>query len=365
MTDNAFFQLLKEVKTICETNGIEYFLGGKILYFSMFPEKEIPENFTSIEVLMDGKNARKFLKACENLPKNRVLESPLRNKKFRNLDMYYINKESTYINFKLLDRREFLGIHIPIRIIQPVRKSSKLKPLNKLEKLWRTNYSFHHSFDAGTENYEKANTLFGRFTKDGDKVTVAVFRQLLRTSIKGNESSFKIYTCRRRKAYPPRLFSETTQVHICGESFVTMKDMYKYLEQTYGKNWISFTFSEERVYMDSKNADSAYEKELYENQEFWDELLESRRIYQKNVISDNVYRQNWKMVLCIYKGILLQDKLKRRKEELLRRLELEDYSGILITMEDYEQVLDMNTIYRVPIDEELRELYEKAKNEVA
>ena len=365
MAENAFFELLKEVRFICEMNGIEYFLGGKILYFTIFPEQEIPENFRDMELLMDGKNAKKFLKVCEKLPENRVLEYPLRNKKFRNLDIYYINKESTCIDFKALDRREFLGINIPIRIIQPIQKGNKLKFTNKIEKLWRTNYSYHHVFDRGSEKYEKAYPIFYGLDKEGDRITTMVFQRLLDTSLQGKESSCRLYTRKRRKKYSASLFRDKVQVSIKDQKFWTVSNISKYMKETYGENWFNSIFEEERAYIDAKEADVEYEKQLFENDEFWNKLQKSRRIRQINVISNNIYNKNWKMVLCIYRGILLQDKLLKKKDILNRMLEQRDFTGIIAHMANYKKVFEMNELYDIEIDESLRQIYEQAKSEVS
>ena len=365
MTENAFFELLKEVRFICEMNEIEYFLGGKILYFAMFPGQEIPEDFQDMEVLMDGKNAKKFIKACEKLPENRILEHPLRNKKFRNLDIYYINKESTCIDFKALDRREFLGISIPIRIIQPIQKGSRLKLTNKIEKLWRTNYSYHYLFDRGSEMYEKAYPIFFGLDKNGDRVTTMVFQKLLDTSLQGNEKSCRLYTKKKRKKYSANLFRDKIQVSIKEQKFWTVNNIPKYMEETYGENWLDLIFVREISYINVKEADVEYEKQLFENDEFWNRLQKSRRIRQINVISNNIYNRNWRMVLCIYQGVLLQDKLLKKMDILKKMLEQGDFSGIIATMANYKKVLDMNRIYHVKIDESLHQIYEQAKSEVS
>ncbi len=361
MSENAFFELLKEVKAICDENGIKYFLGGKILYFSLFPEAKLPQDFTNMEILLDGKNAKKFINACKSLPKNRILETALRNNKFRNLDMYYINTETTCINFQNLDRREFLGINIPIRIMQPLRKTNNLNVLNKLEKLWRTNFSYHFKYEGATEVYEKANRIFGRLMRSGSRLTSFLFRRLLNTSIKGNESSFKICTRKKRKKYSAKIFYETCKVNIFGEDFRTVKDITKYLTATYGENWTENIFIKEKFYIDENKSDKTYEKELFENQRFWDNLLKKHRIRQINIISNNVYNQNWRMVRSIYEGTLLQDRLLSKKSTIRKQVILEDYSGILETMTDYDKVLKMNSKYHISIDNELRTIYKKAK----
>ena len=365
MTENAFFELLKEVKAICEKNEIEYFLGGKILYFSFISEELLPEDFRDMEIMMDGRNAKKFIKACEKLPPNRILEHVLRNNKFRNLDMYYINKDSTCINFKRLDRREFLGISIPIRIIQPIRKRNKLKLMNKIEKLWRTNYSYHYVFDHGSEKYEKVYPVFYGVDKGGNRITKLIFQMLLATSLHGDEKVCRLYTANRRKDYRGTLFAERKEVFISGESFWTVSNISKYMEEAQGENWLNTIYAEDRNYVNTNVANIEYEKQLFEDDEFWDRMQKSRRMRQINVISNNIYNRNWRMVLCIYQGVLLQDKLLKKMDILKKMLEQGDFSGIIATMANYKKVLDMNRIYHVKIDESLHQIYEQAKSEVS
>ena len=366
MNENIFWKLLLELKELCEANQITYFLGGEILRYSQAVSEEkralappMGADFGGIELYMDGANAKKLLALEKELPCDRMLEHPLRNPKFRNLDIYYIDKTSTYIDFECLDRRECLGAFIPIRIIVPNYNGPRQSFNLKLERMWRTSFSYHHSFSTVSPKEEKLYEPFRKLGGDGDFVTVNTFRYLLNTKLT-SETSVRVYTRRSRKLVWSRFFKGKRLVTINGVSFVTVKETEAFLKCVFGSEWAEVNFRAPSRYLDENRSYPSFEKKLYHNDAFWKRRGVMRHIRQSSRVIYHVAEDNWTMATDIYAGIKEQDDLLTKKEVLLRMQELEDYTGILGVMVRYKKVLLMQDQYGIEIDPLLKEIYQKA-----
>lgn len=370
MKSNVFWKLLLELRELCENNGIEYWLGGAILRYTDAVSEEMraaappmDKDFGDMEIIVDGANAKKILKLQDKLPVGRMLEHVNRNPSFRNLDIYYINTESTCVDFKCLDRRESLGVFIPIRVLQPNYKSGIKQSINvKIEKMWRMCYSFHHYVTSVTPREEKLFKWVQKYSK-GRRLTRYAFNYLLSTSFSPEYKSYNIYKRRSRVRVKSVHFNTKRVLEIDGINFTTVNDAEGYLEKMYGKNWATVNLNEPSRYVEEDVSHKSFEKRLFESEEYWQKRAGARMLYQINRSRNTVYESNWNMARSIFAGITLEDKLKECKP-LLRKLEADgDYTGILDVMGDYrKKVINMNQQYGIEIDNELEQIYEKAEN---
>lgn len=362
---NPYFELLKELTEICEKNKIEYCLAGKILYFISEPNRKMPEDFTDMELVVDGKNARKLIQACETLPEGRVLETPLRNPKFRNLDMFYIHTNTTGVDFSILDRREFLGINIPIRIIRPDMSKMQNKIYKKMDVFWRVNYGYHYSSVLISEKEERMWKTFDSFCGNGDKITAMIFRMNLKTSLEDAAKKVFVYGRRFLKEIPAGLLKDTQKAEIEGTTFTVMECYDKYMSIFAGKNWRDKVFDKPRLIIDTGYVDREFEKALYHNDDFWKRKVKFRKSYMKYRLGNRAYELSWEMAGCVYRGINIENRLSEQKEVLNHMLELHDYTGVLYKMKRYKHVLVMHNKYDVELDQELFDIYSQAKSGVA
>lgn len=372
MKTNIFWKLLVELKELCEANGIEYWLGGGILRYTDAISEEMralvppmPDDFGDMEIIVDGANAKKIMALADKLPANRMLEHVKRNPRLRNLDIYYIDTESTCIDFTALDRRESLGAYIPVRILQPNYESGVKQSFNfKLEKMWRLCYSYHHFVTSVTPREEKLYGPVNKYSK-GRRSTLMVFNHILGTTFKPEFKSVNIYKRRSRIRVPAIHFATKRLVTINGVSFVTITDAEGYLKKMYGKEWQTNGIVIPNRYVEENVSHDQFAKELYENDGFWTRLLAKRQIYQSNRTKNTVYESNWDMAKCIFSGITEQDKLMEYKDVLNKLISDGDYMGVMELMSKYPNtVLKMNELYGVSIEPELEAIYKRALDEL-
>lgn len=362
---NPYFELLKELTGLCEKSGIKYYLAGKILYFISKPEGMIPEDFSDMEIVMDGKNAGRLIQACKALPGERVLETPLRNPKFRNLDMFYIHTNTTGVDFSMLDRREFLGINIPIRIIRPDLTKMQNKISKKMDLFWRVNYGYHYSSVLMSEREERMWKTFENLCGNGDKFTAMVFRRNLKTSLEDASKKVFIYGKRVLKEVPKEILEDTRRAEIGGSIFTILEAWDEYMAIFRGKNWRDKVFEKPRLIIDAGYVDREFEQSLFHNDDFWDRKMGFRKAYTSYRLGNRAYEMSWEMASCVYRGITIETRLSRQKDVLRHMLELRDYTGVLYKMKRYKHVLAMKKRYDVELDQELYEIYSRAKSEVA
>lgn len=371
MKDNIFWKLLVELKTLFDENGIEYWLGGAILRYTaaISPQNrrhvpEMTDDFGEMEMIVDGNNAKKILKLGRQLPQNRVLESFERNHSFRNLDIYYIDTESTCIDFKCLDRRECLGAFIPIRIITPNYKSGIKQTINiKLEKLWRLCYSYHHFLSSVTPVEEKLYNLYNIVNRsgNGNLMTSIVFKYILSTEFKPSYKTVNINRKNSRIKIRSEHFAKKRIVEINGVKFTTLSDAEGYLKKNYGKNWMNDMFSNPSRYVEEGVSSKEFAKKLYNDETYWKKVSELRMLQQGNRVKNNVYERNWQMAKRVFECIKLEDKLIKKKSLLTRMLEVEDYTGILDIMSDYrKKIIKVSDEYELETDQDLNMIYSKA-----
>lgn len=102
---------------------------------------------------------------------------------------------------------------------------------------------------------------------------------------------------------------------------------------------------------------------IAENDEYWNRRAAARMLYQSNRSKNTVYESNWSMTKGIFAGIKLEEKLQEYKPLMLKLEKSADYPGILEIMNDYpKRVLKMNAEYGIEIDDELKQIYERAAN---
>lgn len=362
---NPYFELLKELTALCEKNSIDYCLAGKILYFISHPEEEMSDRFSEMEIIMDGANAKKLIKACRSLPEDRVLETPLRNCKFRNLDMFYINAKTTGVDFSLLDRREFLGIHIPIRIIRPDFSKTRHKLFKKMDIIWRMHYGYHYANVMISEKEEKLYKMFDGIRGNGDKITPFLFRLYLNTSIKDVQKKAFIYGKRSIKAVPVSLLHTKIEAEIKGNTFPVMERYDKYASIFFGKTWKKRSLETPRTIVDAQYADREFERALFQNDDFWNRKNRCKKMLLNYKLSGREYESSWEMAGCVYRGVTIEKRLAQQKDLLAHMLRLQNYTGILSKMKQYKEVLQMQKKYDVELDQELNEIYLKAEAEAS
>lgn len=139
---NVLIELLSEIDTICNENGITYCLAGRTAE-SAYLKGIIEEYDTEVILLMTAENASKFIDAtAEGLPRNRSVESMLNNPLFPKFGIHYTATDTLY--YPLSNTSKYTirdqGIHIRIEIIRTELHSKFRRAFNDMQEIgWRCN----------------------------------------------------------------------------------------------------------------------------------------------------------------------------------------------------------------------------------
>lgn len=361
--DNPWFGLLNELVDICEKNNIEYLVAGGIVAYLMHPSKPLSYEFSNMDLIVDGENAQKLIKACESLPAGRCLESVLTNPKLRNLDMYYTNTESTGVDFSMLDRRKSLGIAVPVRIARPQQKALKQKSLAKFDKLWRINYGYHFNAPKLTPRERKLSKVFPIVFGNGDRLTRSNFMNNLKLSIQDSTKTIYVYDKRTRRTFSADLWKKRVEADLFGHRVFVPNDIERYIKKRFhGRD--PFTYKPSVIF-DESYVDHQGEEEIYSNTRLWNMIEKGRRHAVSNKAQASEYKGNWELANDIFEGINVEDYYKQEYERLKGIYDKEAYTELLNQMQDYKKVIKMKKKYNVDIDPKLEKLYLDTEDKVS
>ncbi len=116
--ENERYQLISEIHSICEKNGISYFVLDKNFIYKYY-QNQLNENDIPNRIVMKPGDALKFINICENsLKSNRVIEYTLNNYLHNEHTISYGNTNTLDFNILKSDTKCNLGIHIDIYILK-------------------------------------------------------------------------------------------------------------------------------------------------------------------------------------------------------------------------------------------------------
>lgn len=363
---NVKLSLLKELVRLCNDNSIDYFMGGGILYYVLNPSEAMPVDFHDIELVTDGVNAQKLISACKNLPKDRTLENVLTNPKLRSLDMYYINTESTEIDFNKLDRRRNIGISIPIRVIRPHQNEViKQKIDAKKDKLWRAGYGYHFITPALTSKEEMIYNLYCAVNGNGDRATKKIFENNLKLETKEDAKRLNIYNTNRIKKHDTKAWTEKYQIEMFGEKIYVPGNVEDYIKKVYGRNYADNIFRYDGKIYDETYVNHDAEEKLYNDELLWRNLKTKMRNLLKYRNLAKEYRKNWKMAKEIVSGISEEKDLLKNMDRLKKIYEKGVYSEVILQMSGYKKVMRAKRKYGLSVNNELERMYLNSLNAIS
>ncbi len=361
--NNPWFRLLVELIGICEQNDIQYMLGGAILQYLSRNQGTLPDDFSSMELIMDGVNAKKLIKACGALPEDRSLECVLTNPKLRNIDMLYINTASTGVNFNQMDRRRSLGIAVTVRIARPQEKSSRRMTIADFDKFWLINYGYpYRVLKLTDEKDRKRNRRFLAKYKDGDKTTLKDFRNILKQEIREDTKVMYIYGNVTRVMHKASLWKERKETELFGVKVVVPNHSERYLTANYSTD--STYYDIPVMVIDETYTDHAGEKDIYLDDGFWEKLEKNRQLTFSKKDQSREHKYNWEMANDIYDGITIEDRLLKEIDRLRCIYGKKAYTEVINQMEGYWKVLRLKKKYQIRIDSDLEQLYLTAREKI-
>ena len=134
VVQSKIVSLLQEIHNTCEKLEIEYILGGFTAEEATCFNRFTPGRYTATVymTLNDLMKFRDFVK--ENLDETRVVEGLNNNSRMPGFFFRYVDKTTTFYDYKYGNTYRFNGIHVRIEILRRYRKSNKIKRLKNSER---------------------------------------------------------------------------------------------------------------------------------------------------------------------------------------------------------------------------------------
>ena len=297
-SENRYFTLLKELIHICETHNIEYYVSGGILYYLNNETESVPSDFSSMDIVVDGYNASKLLKALRSLPDNRAVEHVGNNPKLRNLDILYMDTEATSIDFNKLDRRRRLRVSVPVRVARPSKDTFRQNSLTKLEKYWRIHCSYHFSPPKLKDSEKNQLDFEDKNVRSGSRLTKYLFKQNMKQRIGKKAQKIYIYDDNTLRKYPALQWHGRKKAEIQGASMYVPGDVDAYLRKRYGSR--SNAIKKTTRITDTKFIDAEFEKNVYHDDALWAAILLIREQRLMNRYYLQEYKDDWQMAEEIF-----------------------------------------------------------------
>lgn len=224
--------LLKEIKSVCEAEGIKYYISGELALCCM-DNKDVKDEFNNGTVLVFAEDVR-HLSTILSKNKQRKIESPANNNKFPGFYLRYMDTSTSLLNlYETVYTYETNSVGVNIEIICGRRKRSiKGKVLSYLKKIWVAEYLPHYLKSAG---HKKGSTQY--FTHVLCKMMQCGFVMnkifnawLIQGSVKSKNveiatSRGEIIKCKSG------IFDEGEKVVIAGEPFEIVCDLYNFTNE--------------------------------------------------------------------------------------------------------------------------------------
>lgn len=133
---NKIISLLKEIKIVCETQNIDFFISGE-LALCTYRKEPLKPDFNDATVLIFAKDVERLKKGLKKLP-NRRIEDLTNNRNFPGYYLRYMDESTTLVN---CDDSTFnydtnsIGIDIEV-ICGCINRRFKDRLLNLIKRIW-------------------------------------------------------------------------------------------------------------------------------------------------------------------------------------------------------------------------------------
>lgn len=233
----VLFDLLVEVKNICEENNIDMYLS-EALMLDACKNSDITGTYHDFTVFIHSKDINKLIAAASK-KENRFVESLLNNPKFPGVYLKYVKEDSLYYNIDEHSSFEHNGFAINIKILRNAPKNAKiakvydvietgLGPLNK------------KTFSIKKIVGSVFNVLFLVMGPRGrGKFVFNLINDTKGKDAKSKGLHGRIY--KKKAKFNKKAFAELKEISLCGETFRIPADeeyFYKVIDNVDEKNFM-------------------------------------------------------------------------------------------------------------------------------
>lgn len=339
---NKTFNLLEEIKKICEANNITYYLAPGTSHLACTFEGHSQDSI-NLGVMVPAGEIKKLINLIEKEKyEDRKLDYMGNYKNFISFQVHYVDSSTTFVNFGRGTDVSCYGARVSIIPIRTIDRKSKLSGI--LETGWECNgYRFTREITfkrlisigfvrmamiIGKRNL--ANILFNYFCKNA--------------SGKGTKYSIKL-TTKKEVLLDEKYFSQDNEVKFQGDYFKCLAHIEDFLEYYYGASWkeecLNAVKKDNNVVISSE---VPYEEYLKEAEAEGVSLYKVFSDKRKNLLSEKFvlpYIKRHRQALLIAKrsGARLKyyEELQQQREEILSLYENNDFEQLEIIFDELEK----------------------------
>lgn len=219
------FELLVELKNICNKNKIDMYLDEKLLYCAL-NGGEIEGNFTEFSVTIKCNDINKLVK-CLNEQKDRSVDYMLTNKNFPGFHLRYVDNNTLYFPLLKYNQYKNMGFAIDINVL----KSTKMDKFDKIMELGLENLN-SLSVGGGLKAKVYAVLVFFLCLFGKKRLTKKMFNKV--NKVKDNKKYYYKGLLSKVEKYDSEIFNKTKVVKLNGEKFDVPDDASYLANRTLG-----------------------------------------------------------------------------------------------------------------------------------
>ena len=239
--NQVIFNLLKELRDVCEKQKIPYFLGPRLTLHA-FMNLGMPLNPTAAQILVkpqDMEKLRKYL--IKNLPEGRFVESMMDGGSFPGFSLRYENLDTLYLSPNLGTDYAYPCMNVRILPLRPGLYENRGSRIRYVERSFRESCQSVLSSEQ-KEGHLKRLPCRVLFRVARRKLGPWLYKKLLKSSKWGKKvTDCFVFISDEPFTFPAAMFEKRKKVTLEGEKFWVPKNVNGYLTAYYGQNYPSMT----------------------------------------------------------------------------------------------------------------------------
>ncbi len=236
MTDvqQKLLTLLIELDTICQREGIQYYLCNETALAAYTKEGFYPSCYEA-NVAMTTTDALRFIKAVkkEN-PANRVVDSMYSNKNYPDFTVRYGDTDTLMMQLPFNNASALPNIAVTIHMIRYKNKKA-VKLYRRTRTVWKACVKPISTVGGFTRRAVVIACHMGKNVLGGRLFSRTLFKWWIKLHSRKNDQNVSI--CAGNYKFPNDLLSGTTTVTFEGHTFPTFANLERYLLKEFGKTW--------------------------------------------------------------------------------------------------------------------------------
>ena len=233
------FSLLKEIRDICDANGITYYIGMGTLIGAVRNRGFLPWD-DDLDVLMTYENWERFKEVCKTqLPENRFLGSADLHESYCHLLPRYVSRDTTAFHPSQSLNDDVAGEVIDIFVLDPIADGNKAYD-GYIQDIYLYSSLVNYANVAGTRfeiDPERYKRYQERVHAEGRQPVIRECEKLIASHFDEAGSRYAFRWQGAPVCFDRAWFGEGKLIEFEGELFTAPKDVNGLLTGYYGEEW--------------------------------------------------------------------------------------------------------------------------------